>query len=59
MATDDSVHLGVRIPKATHDALLDRQKKASDDAGAEVSLAALVRALIEEGLGIRKPKARR
>lgn len=44
--------ISIRVTKSTYDALVARQRASPVD----VSLAAVVRHLIDEGLGIKKPK---
>jgi hypothetical protein len=47
---EQSVYIGVRLRKETHDALVKRQLASE----VQVSLAALVRHLLDESLGIKR-----
>ena len=59
MAQDESFALTVRLPRETHDALLDRQREVTAQSGVAVTLPAVVRALIDEALGLKKKAARK
>jgi hypothetical protein len=50
MNDTDHITLSVRLPRSTYDALVQRQAASPID----VSLAAVARHLIDEGLGIKK-----
>ena len=54
---EQSVYIGVRLRKETHDALVKLQQASE----VQVSLAALVRHLLDESLGVKRKngKARR
>lgn len=52
---EPSFYIGVRVPKKTYDALLARKGESE----VQVSLAALVRHLLDESLGLNGKKRRK
>jgi hypothetical protein len=55
MTQEDTIQMAVRVSRATHEALLERQRKVSEAAGAQVPLTVILRGVIDEALGV-KPK---
>lgn len=47
---EETIYIGVRISRRAHDALVKRQQASA----VQVSLAALVRHLLDESLGVKK-----